>query len=478
MIFLTGAWHRGHPASARVLASPPRPERRRRKAWPLALVLLAVLAGAAPAFAEPTASDFSAGEDGWQGLSEFVRLAGEVVGKEHLRVVARVDYGALGPTDALIVLHPEVELDARSLTAFLAAGGRLALLDDFGRGAAFLRTFGIDRTPAPPGVRFSLRGDPDLAIATPYEETVAGARVGRHPMLEGVEQVVTNHPQVLEHPDLTPVLGIEKNDGALSPILVTGVIAGRGRLVAGSDPSIFINLMLRYPGNRRLVSGLVRYLTARETSGAPSLGGSGGASRIYVVSGRFEQAGSYGNSQDGVPPWRARLKELAEKVREAFASGVPDVAWLLAAALLASLVVGREIVKLRLKPAFEQPRYARALPLLAQAGPWARAEVLAAPTTTPLLALVELEAALSETLSHRLGIGAGTSTRELQKELREAGLDAPTAARVVSLLEELRTLGQSLAARSPKRPSGARLKRLKGEGMHLLRALERLGHKV
>jgi hypothetical protein len=453
---------------------------RTRIARCLGALVLCCLPGSAGGVArtEPGApaagGDFSAAEGGWQGLSEFARLAAEKLGKERLKVVAEVDFSALSPNDALIVLGPEVDLDGRAMTAFLAAGGRLALLDDFGRAAAFFRTFGIERVPAPPDPRFSLRGDPDLAIATPYEQTVAGARVGRHPMLEGIDQVVTNHPRVLEHPDLTPVLGIERNDGSLVPILVTGVIAGRGRLVAGSDPSIFINLMLRYPGNRKLVSGLLDYLTARD-GGAPDGPGEG---RVFVATGRFSQSGGAEVGQGGLAEWRSLVDGLLEKLRHAFAAGVPRVVWLLGAAVLAALVVGRELSHLRLTSRFEQPGYAQPTPVVAQAGTWARAEILAAPTTTPLLSLAELETALSETLQHRLGLSPTQSAASLRAELTSKGFDPGAADRLTQLLSELRQLGQSLAAPRPKRPSGASVKRLHDRGMHLLQALERLGQKA
>lgn len=441
---------------------------RRRLALFLLVGLLASLTAVARS-AQAQGPDFSAAEGGWRGLSEFVELARQSLGADRLKIVAQVDYGALTPDDALLVLYPEVELDARSLTAFLAAGGRLALFDDFGRATSFFRTFGIQRVPPPPDARFSLRGDPNLAIATPYEETIAGARVGRHPMLDGVDQVVTNHPQALEHPDLTPLLGIEKNDGALVPVLVTGVIAGKGRLVAGSDPSMFINLMLRYPGNRKLATSLVQYLTARDRGASPK-------GRVFVATGRFEQVGAYGAEDAGVP-WRREFERWKEKARDAFSHGVPNVVWLLGAAVLAVLIVGRELIRLRLRGPFEQPTYARTVPILAQAGAWARAEVLAAPTTTPLLAVVELESALSEMLEHRLGVSPAQTAPTLRDALTARGLDAPSARRVADLLGELRELSRTLATRNPRRPSGAQLKRLEGEGTRLLEALERLGDK-
>jgi hypothetical protein len=100
---------------------------------------------------------------------------------------------------------------------------------------------------------------------------------------------------------------------------------------------------------------------------------------------------------------------------------------------------------------------------------------LAAPTTTPLLALVELESALSETLQHRLGLSPTRAAADLREALTLRGLDPESSSRLVDLLAELRKLGQTLATRNPKRPSGAHLKRLEGQGMHLLQALERLG---
>jgi len=292
-------------------------------------------------------------------------------------------------------------------------------------------------------------------------------------MLEGIEQVVTNHPRALEHPDLTPVLGIERNGGTLVPIIITGVIAGRGRLVAGSDPSVFINLMLRYPGNRRLVQGLLRYLTDRDPGSAAQP-----EARVFLATGRFAMVGGYGNQNDPLLDLKRKFERARDEIRQAFEHGVPEVVWLLAAALLALFVVGPEFVRLRLRGPFVQPRYAREVPVLAQAGTWARAEVLSAPSTTPLLSLVELETALSEALQHRLGVSPTQSAASLHAALLAHGMDAGMARRLVELLAELRRLGQSLAARRPKRPSSASMKRLHDLGMHLLHAIERLGEKA
>jgi hypothetical protein len=220
------------------------------------------------------------------------------------------------------------------------------------------------------------------------------------------------------------------------------------------------------------VRGLLSYLTDREAN-APLPEG-----RVLVASGAFTMKGSYGGSQQGLQGLRRELERLQGKLRRTFEHGIPEVVWLLAAALLGIFVVSREFLQLRLRGTFTQPRYARAIPVLAQAGPWARAEVLAAPSTTPLLSLAELETALSEALQHRLGVSPAASAVSLRAALTTRGLDSASADRLVELLAELRRLGQSLASRRPKRPSSASVKRLHDQGMHLLHALERLGDKA
>src|SRR5690606_34569090 len=107
-----------------------------------------------------------------------------------------VDWEQLKPQHALLVFHPETDLSFSETSAFLAAGGRLGLLDDFGRGDDLLQRFQIQRV-APPEPAESLRDRPALAIARPHlSRSESGAHL-THPIAEDVGFVVTNHPQAL-----------------------------------------------------------------------------------------------------------------------------------------------------------------------------------------------------------------------------------------------------------------------------------------
>lgn len=91
-------------------------------------------------------------DEGWEGLSEFVRIARTELDDRHVVVTKRLDYTALHPEDGVVLVHPESGLNVDSLSNFMRAGGR-HLLDDYGSGDQLLRHFGIERVPlrATPG---------------------------------------------------------------------------------------------------------------------------------------------------------------------------------------------------------------------------------------------------------------------------------------------------------------------------------------
>ncbi len=180
---------------------------------------------------------------------------------------AEIDVRTLTPADGLLVLHPQNELPARALTEFLRRGGRLAVADDFGSATSFLDVFSI-RRHAPPPEAEQLRGNPNLLIAHPLL---------RHPIAEDVPHLVTNHPQVVAHHELTAVFGFDAEGHGT---VLSGAVE-EGRLVAIGDPSIFINNMLDFRGNERFARNLLRYLHAQsETSdGSPQeMGG-----RVFIA---------------------------------------------------------------------------------------------------------------------------------------------------------------------------------------------------
>ena len=52
-------------------------------------------------------------------------------------------------TTRILIFHPEHAVASEKLAAFLGAGGRVAVLDDFGAGNEILERFQIERVPAP-----------------------------------------------------------------------------------------------------------------------------------------------------------------------------------------------------------------------------------------------------------------------------------------------------------------------------------------
>ncbi|MCB9620898.1 MAG: hypothetical protein H6724_15775 [Sandaracinus sp.] len=277
-----------------------------RHALGLTLVLVAFGLGANPALAQrDTGEDFALRAGSWNGLAQLVVVAEEagVV----LDTPAELDLSRLRPEDALLLIHPTGDLPRSSLAAFLRAGGRIAIADDYGDAEPFLELYGIARSPHDPGPEaLLLRGNPALPLASPGTA---------HPLTEGVRALVANHPAALRHAELEPVLVLE-GDAAL-------VLAGAvddGRLVAIGDPSLFIENMLRFRDNRRFAANLLRYLGER-----------GG--RVYLVAPSTELSGTYGDAR-GNP--LERLDDWLENAAHAELppSALTILAWVIAAIAL------------------------------------------------------------------------------------------------------------------------------------------------
>ena len=254
----------------------------------------ALNSGLSPARAQSSQA-YSTANENWDGMGELARIAQERFGQKFVSLTGELDYAELEPGDALLIIHPERELDVQSLTSFLADGGKLAILDDYGKSDSFLSKFPIRKINAPQKPYQTLNDNRQLAIAQPLSQKVAGAETGRHPIVANVEIIVTNHPKALSHPQLTEIAAIRADDGLSYPIAVTGIIGNRGKLVVVSDPSIGINFMLRYPGNRSFITGLIDYLKAPVRSPRKSVDSLNlAANKIHIATGAFTQPGSYG----------------------------------------------------------------------------------------------------------------------------------------------------------------------------------------
>jgi hypothetical protein len=361
-------------------------------------VLLAVLLVVTRADAAP----FDLAGSDWEGCAELVRLARAELGSARVVATSQIDFHELKPDDGLLLLYPEKSLDVDELSKFMRAGGRVVMLDDFGRGDSLLRHFGMERVASPRRPAEFLRRNPQLALAEP---------ASAHPVVSEVTRVVTNHPTGLAHPDLSPVLKIRGNGEPDVVVAVAGAV-GQGRLLAVGDPSMVMNSMLRYGGNKAFARGLVRYTVDHD-----SWGKRGG--RLFIASGGFEQKGSFGEESSSFSEWMRALREALEVVRH---EGVPSaIAYALACALGLALVVWVASRAGRLhKPV--TPRFVRKTPTVAQGGVAGHAAVIAAPQTSRVLAVLELKSALEEQLTAILGLPKVPGHIELMNQVGERGL--------------------------------------------------------
>lgn len=238
-------------------------------AWVVTLTLGASLARAQQEYAPDNTE--------WDGLSEFMAVGEE----NHIAIdtPADLDLGALSPDDAIVILFPSANLPT-GLGGFMAEGGRVAIADDFGAAEGFLTSFGISRSPASSS---GLRGNPNLPIAAPS---------GAHPITAGVSALVTNHPSVLHHPELVPVFSIGEGSEA---VVLAGAV-GSGRLIVLGDPSVLINNMMQFRGNRRFALNLLQYLTSN-----------GGSGRVFLMLPGASLHGRFGTLNADRPLERTRL---------------------------------------------------------------------------------------------------------------------------------------------------------------------------
>ncbi len=334
----------------------------------------------------------------WEGCSDLVELARAELGAEHVYVVDTLSLGELTPSDALLMIHPERNLDAEELSRFMRAGGRVILLDDFGKGGSLLEHFGMERVALPAKPAESLRDQPAFALA----EAASG-----HPVVRNLTRVVTNHASGIKHPDLSVVLRVRGEHEGDVPLAVAGSV-GNGRLFAMGDSSVAMNSMLRYSGNRALAVGLLHYALEDDTWGAR-----GG--RLYVMSGPFQQKGFYGSTDD--------RSELERRVRAAItrlkAEGIPKEAELGSAVLLAcglALWVLRRASRTYKR---ELPRYVAGTPVFAQGGIAGHVAMLTRKESSRSMAMVEWKRAFEEKLALVLGLSETHATTDVLKRAED-----------------------------------------------------------
>lgn len=395
------AARRALPSRSRAAARSATAQRggNRRSVFLLFVGVLLTIVGTA---ADVRAAPFDLSGTDWEGCSELVRLARAELGTQRVVATSQIDFHELRPEDGVVLLHPERNLDVDELAKFMRAGGRVVMLDDFGRGDSLLRHFQMDRVAPPRHPAESLRHNPQLALAEP---------ASAHPVVADVQRVVTNHATGLSHPDLSPVLKIRGQGEPDVAIAVAGAV-GQGRLLAVGDPSIVMNSMLRYAGNKAFARGLVRYSVDNDTWG--KRGG-----RVFIAAGGFEEKGTFGEEESS---WQEALKALRDALDVMRREGVPAaLAYALAVAIGLALVVwvGSRAGRLH-KPIV--PRFVRRVPAVAQGGVAGHAAVIAAPATSRILAVLELKSALEEQLTSIMGLAKVPPHKDMLEAVERRGL--------------------------------------------------------
>jgi hypothetical protein len=398
------------------------------------------------------AAAFDVADTSWEGCSGLYDVAVGELGEARVKAVAVLDWNEVGPADGVLVLHPLQSMDAEETTAFMKAGGRLAIVDDYGRGEDTLRRFHIERTSLPSRPVAALRNNPQLAIAEPVLEGDKGQITGPHPVVAQVQQFVTNHATALRHPNLSPVLEVRAIGEPPAIIAVAGQV-GKGRLFALGDPSGLMNQMLRYPGNRAFAAGLCRYLV--DDDGMEKRQG-----RLFIVANRFSEEGSFGGQSTLRKDLEGHLRSLADAFADARRDGLPGWAHVLIAAL-ATLGVGLWVARTSGRPYKSPlPRFARPTPLVAQGGVAGRFALLAAPSSPPSLVLLELKSALAEALAHKLGSPVDPSPDALVAAAsRAGGLDEPRRSSLKEVLNVMQKAEASVVAGRPVHVSRTALRR-------------------
>ena len=372
----------------------------------------------------------------WDGSDALLRSARGMGAEIHAPDM--VDLGRLDAKDALLITGPEESLPVAALTAFLRDGGRVALLDDFGSGERLLAAYQVTRLPVPEAPSPALRGNRALLIAYPASE---------HPLVEGVDVLLTNGASALAHHDLKPVFTFGRSDRAL---VLAGAV-GAGRLVAVGDGSLLINQLMNLPSHQRFARNLIGYL--RRPGG-----------RLILVDGHTRFQGSYGpNSARALAHVDGFLKRVA---RPNLPPGVLSLLSLGLCAIAAVIAIG------------SLPRrspYARS-ELVPRASVYAgyAARVAASDRDPPNLVwtLLDYRREFTAELSRLLALREPVTVDAMVEHARRRGLSTEQAAELRALLSRFEELALTVDTQSaPPRIRVGELRNVVRQGEELLTRL-------
>jgi hypothetical protein len=232
----------------------------------LATVLVIALVVAA----STSTAAFGVYNPAWDGAGELRSVAASQ-GAEATVAINTSAYETVTPNETVaLVLSPELAYgnDSARLRRFVRQGGTLVVGEDFGpQGNAVLEAVGATARFDGRLVRDERRLDrgPSLPHATNVSEP--NATTGN--LTAGVNRLTLNYATVIEPGNATVLVGTSEfsyldgdRDGEVGdePLrsypVVTVESVGEGRVIAVSDPSLFINAMLDRGGNRQFTANL------------------------------------------------------------------------------------------------------------------------------------------------------------------------------------------------------------------------------
>lgn len=397
-------------------------------------------------YARASAEDLSVARTAWNGLSELRALAAEDGGVD---TPARIDVSQLTAAESLLIVHPVGPLPNAELAKYLRRGGRLAVADDFGSGRAFFATFGMGLHDPGPAITTTLRDNAALPIAVP---------LAAHALVDGVDALVTNHPQVLFHPSLTPVFGLSRSGGNPGAIVLSGAV-GSGRLIAISDSSVLINNMLQFEGNRRFAHNLLRFLRGPTLRGRVLLADS--TTRWDGVMGRFKHP----------------LEDLSALLTQLSQPRLPRLAVIVLSTALAALLLSAVATSLPRRSAYARRSYLQSAET--PAGLAGRVSHYAAGTRNLIAPLTALKNELEFRAVERLSLPPeATQPQRIQvlTELRAAGYEPRLIDELSAFLTRVDRLQDGAASAQATLVTPRQFSELVAGGRRILADLEAAPH--
>ncbi len=259
--------------------------------WLVGSVLVARSASAQTA---RSGQDYDPDSDAWTGLSGFVDLAHKQ--GVALDVVDKIDWSKINRDDVLLFVYPTKPLQIANAANFVIDGGHMLVADDFGASPSFLQRLDVSRVTVAMG-------------RLPHDTFVDGNHAlpifhptGRHPLLDGVDTVVANHPAVLLNVG-GPVISYADGSG-----LVYDMNLGKGKVVVVGDASLLINHMLDVGDNAVLAQNTLAYL-CRDRSPC----------HAKLIVRDFDQYGEYTATEsddDGTDSISAQIDAFNDAVRD------------------------------------------------------------------------------------------------------------------------------------------------------------------